>query len=319
VAEYGYDFEGRRISRTVYGSPNVTTKYCYDGEQVVAEYSGSTLVKKFVYGPGIDEPICMIAVAGESETVYYYHFDGLGSVAALSDVNSVIVERYSYDVFGEPNTTSSIGNPYLFTGRRYDDEVSMYYYRARYYKPGIGRFLQTDPIGYAGGLNLYTYCGNDPINWIDPLGLHIMNILPMMRVPSIMWALGNQGEKCKKKALKQLIKRYKAHMWNLKANQFFGYMHCHEYAEAILKMGLDNKYYECVRIFDGQWFLGPILGGGGHTFVGVYDSATGELVAILDPWVPGGKPWGNSYSFKWVWYPPFRKAGFRRPIYPPGL
>jgi len=60
-----------------------TTKYCYDGEQIIAEYNGSTLVKKFIYGPGIDEPICMIVVAGESETVYYYHFDGLGSLAAL--------------------------------------------------------------------------------------------------------------------------------------------------------------------------------------------------------------------------------------------
>jgi len=136
--------------------------------------------------------------------VYYYHFDGLGSVAALSDVNSVIVERYRYDVFGEPNTTSSIGNPYLFTGRRYDTETGLYYYRARYYKTDIGRFLQADPIGYAGGLNLYAYCGNAPVNWIDPLGLHIMNILPMMRVPSIKWALGNQGEKGKELTREEL-------------------------------------------------------------------------------------------------------------------
>ena len=204
VASYGYDYEGRRISKTVYGSPNVTTKYCYDGEQIIAEYNGSTLVKKFIYGPGIDEPICMIDVV-DSNAVYYYHFDGTGSVIALSDVNSVIVERYSYDVFGEPNTTSSIGNPYLFTGRRYDIDTGLYYYRARYYKPGIGRFLQTDPIGYAGGLNLYAYCGNDPVNWIDPLGLHIMNILPMTRVPSIMWALGNQGEKGKEKSFREHV------------------------------------------------------------------------------------------------------------------
>jgi hypothetical protein len=71
-----------------------------------------------VYGPGIDEPIMMIDVDGETETRYYYHFDGLGSVVALSDTSRNIAERYSYDVFGEPNTTSSIGNPYLFTGRR---------------------------------------------------------------------------------------------------------------------------------------------------------------------------------------------------------
>jgi len=171
VATYSYDFNGRRISKTVYGSPNVTTKYCYDGEQIIAEYNGSTLLRKFIYGPGIDEPICMIVVAGESETVYYYHFDGLGSVAALSDVNSVILERYSYDVFGEPNRVSEVHNPYMFTGRRYDTETGQYYYRARYYKLDIGRFLQVDPIGYKDGLNLYTYVNNNPIISVDPYGL----------------------------------------------------------------------------------------------------------------------------------------------------
>jgi RHS repeat-associated protein len=107
----------------------------------------------------------------DSNAVYYYHFDGLGSVVALSDVNSDIVEIYSYDVFGEPNITSSVGNPYLFTGRRYDPEAGLYYYRARYYAHDIGRFLQPDPIGYDDGLNTYTGFGNNPISFGDPLGL----------------------------------------------------------------------------------------------------------------------------------------------------
>ena len=59
------------------------TEFCYDSRQVIAEYEGGTLVRKFIYGPGIDEPICMIVIDGESETVYYCHFDGLGGVAAL--------------------------------------------------------------------------------------------------------------------------------------------------------------------------------------------------------------------------------------------
>ena len=130
--------------------------------------SSDSLVRKFIYGPGIDKPICMIT----SSSTYYYHFDGLGSVVALSNSTGSIhvVERYSYDVFGEPNRTSGIDNPYMFTGRAYDAKPAMYYYRARYYKPCIGRFLQTDPIRYRSGLNLYMYCWNNPARWCDPSG-----------------------------------------------------------------------------------------------------------------------------------------------------
>jgi RHS repeat-associated protein len=172
VASYKYDFKGRRVRKIVYGTPDVATKYCYDGDQIIAEYDGSNnLLRKFVYGAGIDEPIIMIVETGVYAGTYYYHFDGLGSVIALSNIDGEIKEQYSYDVFGQPSTASSVGNPYLFTGREYDSETEHYYYRARMYNPVIGRFLQTDPIGYTGGLNLYTYVGNNPVNWTDPYGL----------------------------------------------------------------------------------------------------------------------------------------------------
>jgi RHS repeat-associated protein len=180
VASYAYDYLGRRISRTIYGSPDVTIQYAYDGDRIIAEYDANdVLLRKFIYGPGIDEPICLIEVA-DNNAVYYYHFDGLGSVVALSDVNSVLVERYTYDVFGRPairdaNGTeiaaSAFANPYLFTGRAYDAETGLYYYRARYYDYATARFLQPDPIGYADGVNLYTYVGNNPLSWTDPFGL----------------------------------------------------------------------------------------------------------------------------------------------------
>jgi len=165
IASYAYDYLGRRVSKTVNGT---ITKFCYDGDQVIMEYDGSdNTSRRFIYGAGIDEPVYGWDSVGGS---FYYHFDGLGSVVALSDYYGNIVERYSYDVFGEPNTTSDVGNPYMFTGRHLDTESGLYYYRARYYSPYIGRFLQTDPIGYEDSLNLYVYCLNNPVRYIDSSG-----------------------------------------------------------------------------------------------------------------------------------------------------
>ncbi len=113
----------------------------------------------------------MINVA-DSNAVSYYHFDGLGSVVALSDSDGDSIQSYEYSIYGQvaaedPNHP----NPYMFTGRRFDFETGLYYYRARYYNPYIGRFLQTDPVGYGAGMNLYRYCRNNPLGFVDPSGL----------------------------------------------------------------------------------------------------------------------------------------------------
>jgi RHS repeat-associated protein len=169
TASYGYDPFGRRISKMVDG---VTTKFLYDGDQIIAEYDGSdNLTAKYVYGAGIDEVLMGLTPQGsDPNKERYYHYDGLGSVTAITNSSGAVIESYSYDAFGKPSAVSSVGNRYMFTGREYDAETGLYYYRARMYSPDLGRFLQKDPIGYKAGINLYTYCLNNPINWIDPMG-----------------------------------------------------------------------------------------------------------------------------------------------------
>ena len=105
-----------------------------------------------------------------SET-YYYHYDALGSVIALSDSSGDTVQTYEYSVFGQPVASDvDFPNPYMFAGRRFDIEIGLYYNRARYYNPFIGRFLQADPIGYQAGMNMYAYCWNNPLVYTDPSG-----------------------------------------------------------------------------------------------------------------------------------------------------
>ena len=113
-------------------------------------------------------------------TTSYYSHDGLGSIAHLTNASGTITERYTYDSFGLPTitnasgtviSTSALGNRFLFTGREWDSETGLYYYRARYYSPNTGRFLSRDPLSYRPDANLYRYVWNNSLNRIDPGGL----------------------------------------------------------------------------------------------------------------------------------------------------
>jgi len=113
----------------------------------------------------------------DNNAAYYYHYDGLGSVVALSNSNDDSCQSYEYSAYGQVAASDpNHPNPYMFTGRRFDIETGLYYYRARYYNPHIGRFMQTDPVGYGAGMNLYAYCGNNPLSYTDPSGLFSINI-----------------------------------------------------------------------------------------------------------------------------------------------
>ena len=170
VVEYKYDFFGRRIGRTVTvdGSVTANMEYLYDNEDIVAVYENGSLVKEFVHGPGIDEPLAVKS----GGSWYYYHADGLGSVLTLSDSNGQKVgTSFGYDSFGNL-VKGTLDETYTYTGREWDKDAGLYYYRARFYDPEIGRFISKDPIGFDGGdVNLYSYVGQNGITRTDPSGL----------------------------------------------------------------------------------------------------------------------------------------------------
>ena len=102
----------------------------------------------------------------------YYHQDGLGTVTELTDINGAVAKAYAYDAYGNLlESPGTVEQPYTYTGREFDSESGLYYYRARYHISVLGRFVSEDPIGFRGGINLYAYVGNNPVNLIDPHGL----------------------------------------------------------------------------------------------------------------------------------------------------
>ena len=162
VADFAYDGYGRRHRKTADG---VTHTYVYDGQQIIEERLSSGGAIRYFDGPGVDQHLAYQYPPG---VAFFYATDHLGSVTSVTRSNGAVSLTRQYDPWGNI-IEGSTASGYAFTGREWDAETGLYYYRARYYDPKIGRFISEDDR-YIDGPNLYPYVRNNPTSYVDPRG-----------------------------------------------------------------------------------------------------------------------------------------------------
>ena len=167
---FKYDPFGRRIQKS---GPLGTTNYLYEGVNPLEEVdAGGNQSARYTQEPRVDSAL---ALSGGSTA--YYETDGQNSITTLSDPSGALLATYTFDSFGSLTaSTGSSNNSLRYSGRQFDLDTGLYYYRARYYQPSAGRFVSEDPLGFSGDdVDFYSYVGNAPIDFVDPFGLGRVN------------------------------------------------------------------------------------------------------------------------------------------------
>ncbi|MGX5797164.1 RHS repeat-associated core domain-containing protein, partial [Pseudomonas sp. E2-15] len=169
TASYRYDPFGRRISKTVDG---ITTEFFWQGDKLIAEHHADRH-RSYIYEPESFRPLALLEGFGPKDTQpFHYQLDHLGTPQELTAPDGEIVWSAHYRAYGQISRLDieRIDNPLRFQGQYFDPESGLHYNRHRYYNPDIGRYLTSDPVKLAGGINAYQYVPN-PTSWVDPLGL----------------------------------------------------------------------------------------------------------------------------------------------------
>ena len=157
-----------QLQARTWGAAGIPANYLYDGFTLVQETDGiGNIQGRYTQGLLIDEPLAEF----RANANHFYEQDGLGSTTSLSSSAGALSNTYTYDSFGKVTaSTGTLGNPLQYTGREFDPETGLLFYRARYFDPVEGRFITEDPVGFSGGNDFYSYVNNSPLNLIDPSG-----------------------------------------------------------------------------------------------------------------------------------------------------